>query len=162
MAKKSSKPKVLSIMFVCTGNTCRSPMAQVIFENYVKRQSTETIVVASSGISAMYGSPMARNSQIALKKIANDDPEYIIPYDFESTVYKKKFLKDYDLIVCMTPSHKSALGESEHIIHFGELPGCMPVPDPYGGPLEEYIGVAEYISRNCGYILEKLMSMKKS
>ena len=54
----------MNILFVCTGNTCRSPMAEAI----LKARDIENINVQSAGIYAMDGGAMSRNSQIVSRK----------------------------------------------------------------------------------------------
>ena len=40
----------MKILFVCTGNTCRSPMAQAIAEDYIKKHNIKNIEISSCGI----------------------------------------------------------------------------------------------------------------
>ena len=71
MAKKrvESKPKK-KIVFVCTGNTCRSPMAEFLFRYILsKKRKLSLYDVSSAGLSADEGSPITENAALALKKL---------------------------------------------------------------------------------------------
>lgn len=112
-----------NIIFVCTGNTCRSPMA----EGYLKSKN-KNLKVISRGLAAD-GSPVSENSKKAMEKIGVDISHHI------SKQLTLEEAKEADLIVCMSPSHSFALEnagiEKEKIKVLG-------VSDPYGCSLQIY------------------------
>lgn len=57
------------ILFVCGGNTCRSPMAEAIIRHLLKQNNIEDIEVASCGIAAADGWPMSENARKALQSL---------------------------------------------------------------------------------------------
>ena len=65
-AHKTDKTKIL---FVCAGNTCRSPMAEIIFKNICKRHKRTGVIVRSACTAADVGSGMMPEAMIALQDI---------------------------------------------------------------------------------------------
>lgn len=123
------------VLFVCTGNTCRSPIAEGLFNIYAKEKKLN-ISADSAGIFAD-GSPVSENSVQVLSELGIDISGK------KSKQVTKDMVENSDLILTMTASHKAALISafgSEEKIHtlaeFADFGGD--VPDPYGGNTEEY------------------------
>ncbi|MFQ3546609.1 low molecular weight protein arginine phosphatase [Halobacillus rhizosphaerae] len=87
----------MNILFVCTGNTCRSPMAEVL----LKSKSTE-IGVKSAGIFAGVGQPMTDHSVTVLQEIN-------LAADHQSKPVDENLLTWSDLVLTMTDKHKETL-----------------------------------------------------
>ncbi|MCF6410918.1 low molecular weight protein arginine phosphatase [Pseudalkalibacillus salsuginis] len=85
----------MNILFVCTGNTCRSPMAEALLRHY----STGKIEVQSAGIYASYGSPASAQSIEVLKDEG-------IPCHHKSQPLTEDLAEWADLILTMTSQHK--------------------------------------------------------
>ena len=114
----------MNILFVCTGNTCRSPMA----EGYLRAKNTQNINASSCGLFAD-GSPVSQNSALAMDEIQIDISSHI------SKQITKADIENADRIICMSPSHKQAL-ESIGVTNAEVLGGG--IFDPYGQDLESY------------------------
>ena len=56
--------KKKSIIFVCTGNTCRSPMAEIILKTKLKNAGITDVKVSSAGLCASLGEKMSKNSSL--------------------------------------------------------------------------------------------------
>ena len=69
------------ILFVCTGNTCRSPMAEIIMKSKIKKAGISDVRVSSAGLSATAGAKMSENSFKALKELGYK------PYGFNKETY---------------------------------------------------------------------------
>lgn len=119
------------ILFVCTGNTCRSPMAEAALRAELKKRKIRWYKVESAGIRAEEGASMSPNSQQALSEAG-------IPFSetFKSRQITEKMLEDAHVIVCMTEAHCMAL-KSPKATSFYALAG-REIPDPYGGTIDVY------------------------
>lgn len=87
------------VMFVCTGNTCRSPMAEAIFNHIAEEKGLE-VRAESMGTTTVTGMPVSENSVMVCKEIGIDIS------NMQSTAYSDKKLDDYDMFYCMSTSHK--------------------------------------------------------
>ena len=135
----------MKIIFVCTGNTCRSPMAMFLFNKIAKERNLDWIA-DSAGLAA-YGDPINPNSAKSLAKIGIND----INYTSKDLTYY--MVDEADLIVVMTNEHKTALinagVDSEKILILGDG-----IPDPYGGNEEVYFSCLEKISEGIEELLK--------
>ncbi len=122
-----------NILFVCTGNTCRSPMAQGICEKLAFDERL-SIKAESAGLSASSGQPASENAVAACREIGVDISRY------HSTNVRELDLSAFDAIYTMSVQHKAAL------IALGANPYKVSVlatedggiSDPYGGDLDTY------------------------
>jgi protein-tyrosine phosphatase len=143
--------KTKRILFVCTGNTCRSPMAELILKEKLKNAGIKGIRVSSAGLMAEEKSKMSRHSFEALKLLG------ITNYSFRSKRVTHDILVKSDLIICMTIHHVEYLKGFENVYSIGQFTGLKDVSDPYGGRLMDYIKTSHEIEDACNVILEKLI-----
>lgn len=142
------------ILFVCTGNTCRSPMAEIILKTKIKLAGIENIKVWSAGLATQDGLKMSENSAKALKLMGYK------PYPFKSRQLTEQILKKSHLIICMTNSHKLALNGVKDVFTISEITGLDDVVDPYGGNINVYIKTSHQIEDACNIILQTILKEK--
>lgn len=134
----------MKILFVCSGNTCRSPLAEGLF-NKIAQESKLDVVCDSAGLAAFSGMPASENSVLAAQEIGVDISEH------KSKPISSVDISSYDLIVPMTVSHANLLlnlGADKGKIYLPD----EDVPDPYGGD----IGVYRHTRDTLSVLLNKL------
>lgn len=135
----------MRILIVCSGNTCRSPMAEVMLREELLRAGVKGVEVASAGLLTTGGEPMSPNSAKVLEANGYDGGEA-----FRSTSVDRLALDEYDWILCMTRSHHTVLTHrfpeaAQRTRLFAQVePGLyQDISDPFGGPLERYVHTFE-------------------
>ena len=91
------------IVFVCTGNTCRSPMAEAALRAELKRRKIRWFTVQSAGLRAETGAPMAENAQAALREAGIAYAE-----DFRARQLTQKLAKEAYAVICMPNTKQTA------------------------------------------------------
>lgn len=130
----------MDILFVCTGNTCRSPMAEAYFKSLCQKSKNNSFHVHSAGTFAAIGCPASENSTKVMKKHNIDLSKH------QSSMVTIEKLEKSDSVVCMTESHRQQLLAfapqisnklSLILDHLSTNPGGN-VADPVGGDLQLY------------------------
>lgn len=87
------------ILFVCTGNTCRSPMAEGMMRKILSEEGLTDIEVRSAGVAAYEGTPLSDHAASVLKSKGCTGPS-------ASTFLSHTLVDWADLVLTMTSSHK--------------------------------------------------------
>ena len=142
------------IVFVCTGNTCRSPVAEIMLKTMLKQEQVKGIVVRSAGVKTTDGKKMSENSTKALKQLG------YLPYGFKSRQLTDEIIEKADMLICMTENHKRALGSIKNAYSISELTGVNEIGDPYGCDLDTYLKTAKEIENACKIIVSEIKKAK--
>ena len=134
--KSSTKRRVL---FVCTGNTCRSPMAAAIANHIAKERGEQGFLADSAGLFASEGEPMSEGAHHALETLGIEVPQHT------ARNVSAALLADADTVVGLTASHAMQLmmRYPEAATKIVTLP--MDIADPYGADDATYLACARQL-----------------
>ena len=135
-----------SVLFVCTANICRSPMAMGLMQKMVE-DSANQWRIESAGTWAIDGEPAAINTLKVLEDRGIDIHKH------RSRFVTLDMMRQFKLILTMERGHKEAL-QVEFPAHAGQVrllselvDGVFDIHDPIGGPLESFQETAEEIDQ---------------
>lgn len=139
------------ILFVCTGNTCRSPMAEMMLRHKIKSRKIKWWDVASCGIHARKGDPLNSAAERALGEAG-----VAVRKGFAARKLTQKLMDSSVLVVTMNDADRLMLEDCAHVECISSFCG-RDVPDPYGCGIEVYRLTLEIISIACDNIIEKFI-----
>ena len=158
-----------NVMTVCTGNICRSPMAEIILRKFFQDRGLDEdqVRVESSGVSdEEFGNPIDRRAQKVLRERG-----YEVPADHFAHRITREEAEDADLLLPMTADHMRALlrllpsGKRSDVHLYRSFDPDLPKPAPgresqidlvdpwYGGPHEFEVAI-DQIEHTAPYIVD--------
>ncbi len=129
----------MNVLFVCTGNTCRSPMAAALF-NKIACERELNVRIESAGIYAAQGEKASKPAVEAMAEYGIDLSSH------RSKMLTAELIKESDLILTMTHAHKSMLMTyaDGRVYTLNEFAGeAGEITDPFGSGVREYKICAE-------------------
>lgn len=147
------------ILFVCTGNTCRSPMAAALFNHMAALEpSGFEFTGVSAGLAAPCSAPASENAIFAVKEYPGCDLSA-----HRSRSVSHSDIKEAFLVLTMEPWHRQELlsrfpDAHQKVFTLKEYSHGVPggIRDPYGGSLEEYTRCAQEIAQAIEGLIKKL------
>jgi len=154
---------MLNILFICTGNICRSPMAEGVLKKILRDKHLHNqVAVCSAGTLEMQDAPASENSVKACQTEFQVDIS-----NHKSQVISKDLLSHADIVLCMAKTHSETIDWAfpDYSYKCDLLKGYagiqsvnLDVTDPIGGALEEYIQICHEISELLDKSMGKLLA----
>ncbi len=151
------RERVKKVLFVCTANICRSPIARAIFDALAKDKGLP-FCAESAGTEALEGRPMSENAVAALEEAG------IYPGPHSSRRVSEAMVDGAELVLAMTPQHAATVrrlgGNPVEGIH--ALPEYTMglqgegIPDPYGLTMATYRSTLRQLYEHVERVVSRL------
>ncbi len=149
-----------TILFICTGNLCRSPMAEGLMKRKLADRGLDAKhQVQSAGTWAVNGRPASENAIAVMKERGIDISAHI------ARTVTAEDVAEATLILVMTRDHAQMLRNTWpqydwKVYRLSTVAGKRrDVPDPYTGPIQEYRAVADLIARYLDDGFERILEL---
>jgi protein-tyrosine-phosphatase len=154
--------KTFSILFVCTGNTCRSPLAEVILKSELRKAGIANVTVSSAGTGAFDG------GRPSLGAVAAAGQMKLSLGRFRSKPLNQRRVRRADLILTMGGSQKEEIlrrwpdaGGKTYVLSEFTKSGSADVQDPMGEPMPAYFRCAGVLKDELRRALPRIKGMVK-
>ena len=146
------------VLFVCTANICRSPMAQAIFDTLAEDNGLFSFRADSAGTAALEGRPIPQNAMAALEEVG------LYPGSYRARQVSEAMVGAAEVVLAMTPQHASTLrrlgpntaGGIHALPEYAMGIGDDGVPDPYGLTLAAYRSTLRQIYEHVELVVRRL------
>lgn len=152
----------MHILFVCTGNTCRSPMAEGLLRSALAAKALEQVTVASAGSGAWDGAPVTEATHLVGLEQGLDLSEH------RARLLTRDLVRSADLILVMSGHHLARVSElgGEDKVHLlgsyaGRDEGQTEISDPYGADISTYRATFAELQELIGNVVTRVAGTKR-
>lgn len=149
----------MRLLFVCTGNTCRSPLAAEIARRIAAERGVSDTVITSAGTSAWEGSPASDGALLVGLERELDLSAH------RSQLLTRALIDNHDLIFAMGPHHLERIealggeGKAFLLADFASHGAShRPISDPMGSDLDVYRATYEELEREVRRVFDRIMA----
>ena len=149
----------MRVLFVCTGNTCRSPMAESIATRMAAERALGDVTFSSAGTSAWDGAPASDGALLVAMERGLDLSQH------RARMLSRELVAESDLILVMSPHHRDRAlvlgGDGKaHLLTDYTSRGNegRAVMDPFGGDLDTYRLTFDELSREIARAFERILA----
>ena len=153
----------MRILFVCTGNTCRSALAEALARKVIIERGLADVEIQSAGTSAWDGAPASDGALLVGMERGLD----LSPH--RSQTLSRERVGDADLVLAMGPHHLERIealgggGRSYLLTDFASRgSSARPVNDPIGGELEMYRATADELEQEVRRVFDRITADRSS
>lgn len=153
---------MINVLFVCLGNICRSPLAEAIFADMIRRQGLQDQVSTDSCGTSNYHigeNPDPRSVQTAHNHAIpiNHKGKQLVEHDFRTFEYIVP-MDSSNLLHCVAMQSRVPQSQTKVVLmrDYDQLSPGADVPDPYYGGDRGFEEVYEMLHRACNKLLEEI------